>query len=456
MSLLSTFVTLPAWVISLGAVVPVLGVMIVVHELGHFLAAKFFGVRVDVFSIGFGKRLFGIKRGDTDYRVCLLPLGGYVKMAGDNPSEERAGDPREFLSKPRWQRFFIALMGPAFNGLLSVALLTGLFMFRYQKLAYHEQPALVGYVEENSAAERAGIRPGDLLVRVDGEANPTWETVELRILANPGNPIEVAYRRGDQQLITTLTPSTETAQRIGVAGWAPYLPVIVGPVEAGLPAEKAGIQTGDRIVAINGQEILYYSRMSEMVRRSAGQPLQFKVRRGNQEREITVQAVMANTPGVGKAWRIGVGFLEQKISKQLPFPQALAMSLETNKKYALLIFEFVGKLLERKMSPRSLEGPIGITRLAGDAARQGLPETIMLMAAISLNLGIFNLFPIPILDGGVILLLAIEGSLRRDLSLAVKERIVTAGFVFLVLFAAFVTYMDIVKWLPARFEKFLP
>ena len=165
------------------AVVLVLGVMILIHELGHFLAAKWFGVRVDVFSIGFGKRLWGWRRGDTDYRISLLPLGGYVKMAGENPGEARTGDPGEFMAKPRWQRFIIALMGPAMNIVLAIVLLTGLYMVKYQKAAYQERPAEIGHVEEGSAADKAGLRPGDLIVRLGKLENPTWEAVELEARA---------------------------------------------------------------------------------------------------------------------------------------------------------------------------------------------------------------------------------------------------------------------------------
>jgi regulator of sigma E protease len=443
-------------VVNILAVTVVLGVMIVFHELGHFLAAKLFAVRVEQFAIGFGKRLFGVQYGDTDYRINLLPLGGYVKMAGEAVSDTLTGEPWEFQSKPRWQRFIIALAGPLFNFVLAVALLTGLFMYRYQKLAYQEKPAEIGYVQPGSPAAKAGLEPGDLIVRFDGEENPTWETVDLRVLASPAQPVEVSYRREGQVRQATVTPSAEGPSRIGVAGWAPHLPAIVRRVEADMPAAKAGVQPGDRIIAVNGQEIRFRPQMSEMVQQNQGNPLKIVVRRGNQDREITVAAVQRETPGIGQMWRIGVEFQDETITRQLTFPAALQASLETNRKYALLIFEFVGKLFERKMSPRSLEGPIGISRLAGEAARQGFPELIMLMAAISLNLGIFNLFPIPILDGGVMLLLAVEGAMRRDLSLAVKERIVQVGFVFLVLFAVYVTYMDIIKALPARFEKMLP
>jgi regulator of sigma E protease len=449
-SMFETFIS------NLLAFVVVVGVMIIFHELGHFLAAKFFGVRVEAFALGFGNRLFGVKYGDTDYRVNALPLGGYVKMSGETVSDSLTGEPWEFQSKPRWQRFIIALMGPAFNFLLAVVLLTGLFMYRYQKLAYQEKPASIGYVQKDSPAAKAGLQPGDLIVRFDSIDSPDWETVELRVLSSPDHAVELSYRRAGQVRSTTVTPAAEGPSRIGVAGWAPYLPAIIKRVEPQMPAARAGIQAGEQIVRVNDIEILFRPQMTDLVQKSKGGPLKLTVRHRDQDREVTVAALQKDTPGVGQMWRIGVEFQDEMITKQLAFPEALRVSLDTNRKYALLIFEFVGKLFERKMSPRSFEGPLGISRLAGEAARQGLPELVMFMAAISLNLGIFNLFPIPIMDGGVMLLLVVESAMRRDLSLVVKERIVQVGFVFLVLFAVYVTYMDIIKALPPRFERMLP
>lgn len=439
------------------AVIIVLGVMILIHELGHFLAARWFKVRVEVFSLGFGKRLFGVHRGDTDYRVSLLPLGGYVKMAGENPGEQLTGDSGEFLSKPKWQRFVIAFMGPAMNIVLAVVLLTGLYTFRYQKLAYQEQPARIGYVEQGSAAAKAGLQPGDLLVRVDDAENPIWETVEIQVLSSPGQPLAVEARRDDQTIRATVTPDVDPRTHIGIAGWAPYLPAAIRAVEPGFPAEKAGVQPGDVITAVNGQPLTFGPRLPEMIQEIQDHPLQMTVLHDGKTFTATVTPQKSYVPALGReVWRIGVDLKENVIERSLPLHTAFARSLETNRKFALLIFDVLGKMLERKMSPRTLEGPIGIARLSGEAARQGLPELIGLMAAISLNLGIFNLFPIPVLDGGVILLLAIEGLMRRDLSLQVKERIVQVGFVFLVLIAVFVIYNDILKSLPEKFGRILP
>lgn len=438
--------------INIIAVIGVLGVMIFVHELGHFMAAKFFGVRVETFSLGFGRRLFGWKKGDTDYRVSVLPLGGYVKMSGENPGEALTGDPGEFMAHPRWQRFFIAVMGPAMNIVLAVVLLTGLYMVKYQKPAFLERGAQVGHVEKDSAADKAGIRPGDRIVRLDGLENPKWEAVEIRVVSNPGQKLELTVDREGGPFTTTLVPDTERRNRLGVAGWTPYVPMLIQGIESGYPGEKAGLRLGDEVVAINGQKSLA-PRLLQIVQESKGKPVTLTVQRKGEKVDVAVVPIFENQR---KTWRIGVAYGFETIDRRLSLGAALRESIETNKKFTALIFDFVRKMFEGKMSPRSVEGPIGIARLSGQAARQGVPDLINVMAAISLNLGIFNLFPIPILDGGVIVLLAIEGLMRRDLSLAVKERIFQVGFVFLVLIAVFVIYNDIVKSLPARFEKMLP
>jgi regulator of sigma E protease len=436
----------------------VLGVMIIFHELGHFIAAKYFNIRVDAFSIGFGKRLFGRVHGETDYRICALPLGGYVKMAGDSIGEG-TGDPGEFLSHPRWQRFFVMLMGPVFNIILAVGLLTGLYVYRYQKMAYRERPAEVGWVQPDSPAAKAGIKPGDRLVFVDGMKNPKWESVELRVISSAGVPLEVTYERpGDPNggiKNAVITPESEGKEHLGVAGWAPILPALVAAIDPGESADRAGIQPGDQVTAIDGVPILFRPQMSEIVQKSKGAPLRATIRRGGKEFDVTLTARYRDTPD-GKLWRVGVAFQDELITKKLSLPQAFAASLDTNRTFAMMIFDLLGKLLERKVSTRSLTGVVGISKQAGDAVRQGPVELITLMAFISINLAIFNLLPIPILDGGQILMLLVEGTLRRDLSMAVKERIVTVGFVFLVLFAAYVTYMDIIKTLPPPFERFLP
>src|SRR5579884_514199 len=429
------------------AVIFVLGVMILIHELGHFLAAKHFDVRVEAFSFGFGPRLFGRQIGETDYRVCALPLGGYVKMAGEQPGDEHTNDPREFSSKPRWQRLIIAVMGPCMNILLAVALLVGLYMVRYERLAIQEQVPVLADIDANSPAAQLGLQEGDRIVAIDGKQNPTWEDVNMRTVAAAGRPIRVTIDRNGKRFDVTITPTAEPGTGIGYTGWSEQVPIQLGEIAPGMPAEKAGLKAGDVLVAVDGKPIHSRHKLPELLQRSGGQPVVIEYMRDGVKRTTTVTPVYHHSAEEGSAWRIGVALIPKydKIITRLSFSAALHESIDQNRKNATLIFEFLRGILQRRMSPKSLEGPIGIARLSGQAARHGVSDLIMLMSAISLNLGIFNLLTIPILDGGVIVLLLFESVIGRDISLAVKERIVQAGFVFLMLLFVFVIYNDIVK-----------
>lgn len=427
-------------------VVIVLGVMIFIHELGHFMAAKAFGVRVLVFSLGFGKTLLHFKRAETDYRISILPFGGYVKMAGDDPSEDRQGDLGEYLSQPRWRRFVIVIMGPAMNVLLAITLLAGVYKFHFQRPAYLDQPARLGDIEPDSPAAAAELKPGDLILRLGNQDHPKWEDVEYKVLLSGNESIPVEIDRDGKVIDTSVTPVPKGANRAGYVGWEPMAPGIIDEVEHGLPAEKAGLKPGDEIVGINGQKIFYFPDIAYAIQSSKGNPVHFDVLRDGKEFEIIVQPTYGELMGE-KRWHVGFGFRTGMVVRQLPWGKAILASLEDNAKNSLATFDVLGKILTRHMSARSLTGPIGIGQLAGEAYRAGFSDLLLLVSFISLQLGIFNLLPIPVLDGGVILLLAVESLMRRDLSLEVKERFVQVGIVFLLLLAAFVMYNDIVKTL---------
>ncbi|MGB7554338.1 MAG: RIP metalloprotease RseP [Candidatus Korobacteraceae bacterium] len=441
-----------SFLIAVVSMAVVLGIMILVHEFGHYAAAKWFGVRVDVFSIGFGKRLTGFRRGGTDYRISALPLGGYVKMAGENPLESRSGAPDEFMSHPRWQRFVIAIAGPAMNIILAVVLLTGVFMVHYELPAYLDQPAVVGWVLENSPAAKAGVEQGDRIVRIDGTQNPTWEDVLLKVAITSKGPVDVAIQRGNEILEKQIQPDMEGSDQYGTVGWLPDEPITVTYLEADMPAAKAGLKVGDEIVAVNGTAMRSMYSVKHYVQANRDKPMDVTAVRNGQSLNFEVTPVQTESNGQ-KVFRLGFGSELVHVDK-LPFAKALNRSLEENKRYSLLIVDLVGKLVQHKASIKQMEGPIGIARASGDAARQpGWTPLLSLMAMISLNLGIFNLLPIPILDGGIILLLIIEGLLRREISIRIKERIYQTAFVFLILFAVVVIYNDLMKALPGLAQR---
>ena len=439
---------------NIGWVAVVLGIMILVHEFGHYAAAKFFGVRVDVFSIGFGKRLAGFRKGETDYRISALPLGGYVKMAGENPLESHSGAPDEFTSHPRWQRFVIAAAGPAMNILLAVGLLTVVNMVHYEHPVYLDQPALIGWVVDNSPAAKAGIDAGDRIVRIDGWQNPTWEDVILKSAIQSNKPLDLAVQRDNQILEKEIAPSANWAdpEQMRSIGWIPDEPITVTQMEPKMPAAQAGMRVGDQIVAINGVPVRSLMAVIGDLQKSNGNPVEITALRNGQDLKFTATPVMTEDNGQ-KRYRLGFQSEPVTVSR-LSFGAALDRSLDQNKKYSLLIVDLVRKMLQHETSIKQMEGPIGIARASGEAASQpGWTPLMALMAGISLNLGIFNLLPIPILDGGMILMLAIEGLLRRDISIRIKERIYQTAFVFLVLFAVVVIYNDIMKAVPGLAQR---
>jgi regulator of sigma E protease len=436
-------------------VIPVLGFMILIHEFGHFAVAKLLGVRVEQFAIGFGKRLIGFRRGETDYRINLLPLGGYVKMSGENPMDERTDDPGEFMNHPRWHRFLIAIAGPAMNIMLAVFLLTTVYMVHYEYPIYMDKAAVIDGVRKGSAAAQAGILPGDRVVKIDGIENPTWEQLQPRVFISPNQPIAITIQRGDQLLEKTIVPKPVTASEVGFAGWYPSEPVIIGRLEADMPAIKAGLKENDKVVAMNGKPLVSIDEMIERLQETKDQPVDLTVLRGSQTLNLRMQPVLSKTEDP-KEQRYRLGFLHREETKvtRLPFAQALQLSLKENKKYSLLLLELAKKIAQRKISLKAVSGPIGIAQeTAYQAQQKGWTPLMELTAGISLNLGIFNLLPIPILDGGVIMFLLIESLMRRDISLRIKERIYQAAFVFLVLFAVMVIYNDLMKAIPGLADR---
>ncbi|NYF79643.1 RIP metalloprotease RseP [Granulicella arctica] len=437
----------------------VLGIMVLVHEFGHFAAAKLCGVRVETFSVGMGKRLFGFRHGDTDYRLSILPIGGYVKMAGDTPGEPTTGDPGEFNAHPRWQRVIIALAGPVANFILAFALMTGVSMLHNEVQEYIDGPAQTDYVPASSRVAHTGIYSGDLIVHYDTIENPTWDQVLIRSLLNLNRDVPFSFLHDGQRTDTTLfVESKEGAEnfspgKLGLIPRAQNTPVQVAELDPDMPAAHAGLQPKDEIATIDGLQLHSVDALLSYLQDQAGKPAALSILRpgvnGAPAQTLSVQL----TPQLAKSSdgtdRYRIGFLPVqppvKVEK-LPLGKAMAASWKVNLKYASLIVEVVKGMFTRHVSVRNLSGPIGIGQQVHQAVEMpGWMPIIGLMAYISINLGIFNLLPFPILDGGMISFLAIESIIRRDINQEIKERIMQVALVCLLIFGALVIFNDLSK-----------
>lgn len=418
----------------------VLGVLVFVHELGHFVAAKRIGVRVLKFQLGFNPTIFSFKRGDTEYGLGALPLGGYVKMAGDNPDEPLTGKSDEFLAKSKWQRFFVLIMGPAMNLLLAVVLTAVVLAQGADVPVFQDQPPVVGAVLPGTPAAGAGLRPGDRIVSVGDRDVNTWEEFFVAVGSHVHRETTVSVLRDGREVSATLAAITDDRFDISDIGVLPNVHPHVSALTPGEPAEKAGIKPGDVVLSVDGQTISFASQLSEIIAKKAGVPLTMTVLRNGERKDIEV------TPALrGKIGLIGIRIgNEVKTIKPGPI-EAVQMSVTRNYEYAILIGQTIWGLITRETSPKQLMGPLAIAQLSGESAQAGWISLLGLMAAISLNLGLLNLLPIPVLDGGHIFIMALEGLARRDFSIRVKEKMLLAGFVLLMMLMVTVIYNDLTR-----------
>ncbi len=431
----------------------ILGAAVVLHEFGHFIVAKLLKIRVETFSVGFGPRLFGRKWGQTDYRVSAIPLGGYVKLGGDDsnaPIEgEGATDIPEcemFNLRPRWQRILVSVAGPVMN------IITALSIPFAAALVYGvpATPApVVSYVVSGGAAEAAGLRPGDRIVQFNGTENPKWDTISGDALLSPDQPLPLVVDRNGERLTLSIkpTPRTENGETAGTLDFIPDyggFPVVIHDVTTGSPAAAAGLQIGDRVIAIADQKVKSAAEVTSYIREHRDQPIHLILERGGQTKEIDTDSRRLADGVLGI--RIGDEFPLRKAS----FDGAAAYAFRSNIEIITLTGKALGQVFAGKRSVRNtLSGPIGIYKAAStQVERLGWDGLFQMLGFLSLNLGVFNLLPIPVLDGGAIFLLLIEGALALiglTLSMTVRERIQQVGFVVVILLMVFVLTNDVLK-----------
>jgi regulator of sigma E protease len=434
------------------AFVFVLGVLIFVHELGHFLAAKRVGIRVLKFQLGFNPTIVSVRRGDTEYGIGALPLGGYVKMAGESAEEERTGHADEFLSKSKWQRFQVLVMGPVMNILLAFALSAVVLFQGADVPIYEDQAPLVGTVIHGSAAEKADVRPGDVIVSVAGHHVDTWEQFLMAIGSRPGRETPIEVERHGRLLSKTVTPTSQPNPshfEIGDMGVLPNVHPHLLQISSGEPAEKAGLQSGDVVIAVDGEPINFSVQLRDAIAKHPDIPMKMTIERNGVRRDITVTP--ARSASIG---RLGVGISDAIKSFKPGAIEAVRLSVSRNLEASRLIFQTLWGLVTRETSAKQLMGPVAIAQLSGESAQLGWVALFSLMASLSLNLGLLNLMPIPVLDGGHIFIMALEGVARRDFSIRVKEKMLLAGFVVLMMLMATVIYNDLtrISWI----ERLMP
>jgi len=421
----------------------VLGVLIFVHELGHFLVARWYGVRVLTFSLGFGPKLVSIRRGDTVYCISVIPLGGYVKLAGETIEDTRTGADDEFLSKSKWIRFQVYLAGPVMNLLLAVIALTGALSYGADVPVWNKQPPVIGMLADGSPALQAGLRVGDRILAVNGRNVATWDALDLEVVPRANRELDLLVEREGGQFTVAITPEAVTKYEFGDLGVGPVFRPELTQVVPDSPASRAGLEPGDVILAVGGQASPTQDQLLDQIRASAEVPLTFLVKRGEAEIEIT--AVPEDDGGVGRIGAIISPFEVEHVDPTVW--EAVGLSVQQNWENTKLIGRTVAGLFTAETPVRQLMGPLGIAELSGSAAAIGWTALLSLMAMISLNLGLLNLLPVPVLDGGHIAILAVEGIARRDLSIQVKERVLMAGAAVLVLLMVTVIYNDVARLL---------
>jgi regulator of sigma E protease len=433
----------------------ILGTAVVLHEFGHFIVAKLLGIRVETFSVGFGPRLFGKRFGPTDYRVSLIPLGGYVKLGGDesNASVEGAGESNiplkeRFDLRPRWQKFLVMVAGPTMNILTALTIAFGWALLNGVPVQINSPT--VERVRAGGAAEAAGLRPGDRIVSFNGKENPTWERIQSDASLSPEQPLPLTVERGGGRVELTLKPQKETieGESIGIIGLTPTysgLKVLVSDLTPGWPAAEAGLQAGDRLVAVNGEPVRDSQGLIEQIQRFSKETIRLTYERSGQQQEVAL------TPRFeGERARIGVLPQDDPPYEQAGLLSAAGYAVRRNIEVLRMTGAAFGQIFKGQRSAReSLSGPIGIARASKNAAQKlGWTGVFWMLWVLSLNLGILNLLPIPVLDGGAIFLLGVESVLSWvgvKMSMTVRERIQQVGFVFLLLLMGFVIVNDLTK-----------
>ena len=419
----------------------VLSVLVFVHEFGHFIAAKKAGVRVETFSIGMGPKLLKKVSGDTEYCLSAIPLGGYVKMKGENPDEESTGDSDELMAKSIPARFSIFFAGPLMNVLLAILLLSLVYFIGIEEPKYLYDPPIIGWIEDESPADEMGLLPGDLILSVGGSNVPTWEQTLVMIGSVGDKLTEIEFERDGASRTVSIKPNLIKEIGAGHIGIHPRIEAFVGALSPGFPAEKAGIQAGDKIIQINDIPIIHWDQMVQLIQTLPEQEMEVTVLRNGEK-----IAVKLTPQKEGDRLLIGIQLQQQQtVLKKYGFVESISRGTKRCWELTTMTLDLLRRLVTWQASPKSIGGPIMIAQMSGEVAKQGVSELLSFMGLISLSLGIFNLLPIPVLDGGHIFLLVVEFINRKPLSMEKRELAQKIGLLILIPLFLFVFYNDIAR-----------
>ena len=429
----------------------VFGILVFVHEFGHFFTAKLVGVRVEVFSFGYGKRLFGVKRGDTDYRISLIPMGGYVKLLGEGMFEkDRPVAPDDMMAKTRFERFLIMAMGSVMNLVLAVVIVAFMNGVGISVPEYQDEKPVIGWIEAGSPAEKAGLRVDDEILRIGGREVKIWSDVELAVGSKPDRLVRLEIRRDGGVLPVDLRTESVTRYQMGYAGFRGKILTQIQMVLPNSPAEKAGLKPGDVILAVEGKTVYFY-QFIQVLEKNPDKELQFSLERAGRVMSLPV------TPRLeGHVGKIGISQVPKSVLKKYGFFAAIGQSFKENLRNVFLVIRFIKDLFTGEASTRQLGGPLEIANFSYAAFRMGWMALLGWIAVISLQLGVLNLFPIPVFDGGQIFVLIVEGIIRRDLGPKARQVWMQIGFVIFVALIVFVLLNDIVKRLPNGWSSLVP
>ena len=427
------------------AFVVAIGILIFVHELGHFILARRQGIRVLTFSLGFGPKLIGKTIGDTEYVISAIPLGGYVKMAGESPFEEREKKPDEFASKTVFQRAKVVLAGPMMNVVLAFLLMPLVFLIGTKVPAYLDAPPVVGWVDPGSPGLEAGVVLGDKVLKVDGKAVGSWERLLTLLASRPDQEVPIEVERAGSVLSLTVKPKADPATGAGISGLMPPMSTAISKVNPGFPAGEGGIQSGDRIVSLDGEPVEHWVQVSQYIRPRAGQAIRVGVERKGMNGMVEVMTVTPVKDEISGFGVIGVVNFQEMVERKFGPVEAVQKGIARMAELTGLTFDVLRQLFSFNVSIKTLGGPIMIAQLSGEAASSGAGDFIALMAFLSLQLGILNLLPIPVLDGGWLVFLLIEAIKGSPLNQRSMEVAQTVGFALLITLIVVVSYNDLMR-----------